>query len=66
MSISTMEVSDLSGETTEMFTRNDDTLNLSSAFVDLIDLGVSHQFLDGIVTVESISTENLPNKKPIR
>ena len=45
-----------------MFTRDDDTLDLSSALVDLIDLGVSHQLLNGVVAVESITTENLENE----
>lgn len=60
--ILTTKVVHLCVEATEVFTRDDDALDLSSALVDLVDLGVSHQFLDGVVAVESITTENLGNE----
>lgn len=39
--------------------RDDQALDLGSSFVDLVDLGVSHQLLDGVITVEAIATKDL-------
>ena len=49
----------LGSDTGEMFAGNDDTLNLSSAFVDLVDLGIPHQFLYWVITVETVASEDL-------
>ena len=38
---------------------NDQTLNLTGSLIDLEDLGVSHQFLYGILLIESVATEDL-------
>ena len=41
------------------FTRDDDALDLSSAFVNLIDFGSSYQFFHWVLGVEAIATKNL-------
>ena len=45
-----------------MFARYDDTLNLSCSFIDLVDFRVSHQFLDRVLTVETVATKDLHKK----
>jgi hypothetical protein len=49
----------LGSDTGEMFARNDDTLNLSSAFVDLVDFRIPHQLLHWVITVEAIASKDL-------
>lgn len=39
--------------------RNDHTLNLRCALVDLIDLGIAEQLLDGVLGVETVAAEDL-------
>ena len=38
---------------------DDNPLNLCGSLVDLVDLGVSHQLLSGVLSVEPVSTEDL-------
>ena len=38
---------------------DDNPLNLCGSFVDLVDLGVSHQLLRGVLSVEPVPTEDL-------
>ena len=42
-----------------MFSSNDELLDLASALVNLEDLRVSHQLLDGVVAVEAVASEDL-------
>ena len=42
-----------------MFTRDDDALDLGSAFVDLVDFSIPHQFLYWVITVETVASEDL-------
>ena len=41
------------------FPGDDDSLDLSCSLVDLIDLGVPHQLLRGVLGVEPVSTKDL-------
>ena len=41
------------------FSGNDHPLDLSSSLVDLVNLGISHQFLHWVLGVESVATEYL-------
>ena len=43
----------------EVFSCNDEPLDLRGAFVDLVYLSVSHQLLDGVLGVEAVATEDL-------
>ena len=51
----------LSCETSNEFSGDNDTLDLGSSFIDLINFGISHEFLDRILAIETVSTENLDN-----
>ena len=42
-----------------MFTTNNKLLNLGGTFIDLENFGVTHQFLNWIFTVETITTVDL-------
>ena len=42
-----------------MLAANNELLNLRRAFVNLEDLGVAHQLLDGILAAEPVATVNL-------
>lgn len=44
-------------------TRDDEALDLSSALVDLVDLSVTHQLLNGVLAVETVATEDLQHKR---
>ena len=41
------------------FSGNDHPLNLSSSLVDLVNLGISHQFLHWVLGIEAVPTEYL-------
>lgn len=45
--------------TGEQFTADDHTLNLRRAFVDLENLSVSHQFLNGKICIKPGTAKNL-------
>lgn len=46
-------------EMSEKHARDDNALNLRGSLVDLIDLGITHQFLHWILRVEAISSKDL-------
>merc|ERR1712083_443228 len=44
---------------THPFPGNDDSLDLSGALVDLVDFGIAHQLLSGVVGVEAVAAKDL-------
>lgn len=49
----------LSSETSNDFLGDNNALDLGSSFINLINLGISHEFFDGILGIETIATKNL-------